>query len=78
MDLSSRQTIIIAIVVLFLGKYLNRRIAWLRTYNISEPVTGGILTSLLLALAYFVFDFSVQFESTARDDLLLMFFTTIG
>ena len=46
MDLTIRDTIILAIMVLFLGKALNRRIPVLRDYNIHEPVTGGILASL--------------------------------
>ncbi|MBB6467359.1 sodium--glutamate symport carrier gltS [Aminobacter lissarensis] len=34
-------TLTLGIVVYFFGVILNRRIAFLRNYNIPEPVTGG-------------------------------------
>jgi ESS family glutamate:Na+ symporter len=78
MELTARQTIIIAILVLFIGKYLNRKVGLFQNYNIPEPVTGGVLASLIFAFIYFFFDFSFQFELEARDNLLIVFFTTIG
>ena len=62
MELDSRQTIIVGILVLFLGKYLNQRIKFLRQYNIPEPVTGGIITSVFFAILYFLFYFIFDFE----------------
>lgn len=78
MDLNARQTVIMAIIVLFLGKYLNKKISFFREYNIPEPVTGGVLISLLLGLVYFLFNFNFEFELRSRDILLIVFFTTIG
>ena len=51
LELNLRQTIILAILVLFLGRYLNQKIGFLREYNIPEPVSGGILASLVSAVA---------------------------
>ena len=42
-ELSPRQTVIVAILVLFLGKYLTSKLAFLREYNIPEPVSGGLI-----------------------------------
>lgn len=78
MELSPRQTIIVAILVLFLGKYLTGKIAFLREYNIPEPVSGGLIASILFGLLYGVFDVEVQFALQLRDVLLIVFFTTIG
>ncbi|MFA9419182.1 MAG: sodium/glutamate symporter [Gammaproteobacteria bacterium] len=78
MDLDARQTIIIAILVLFIGKYLNKKIGLFQNYNIPEPVTGGVLASLIFAIIYFSFDFNFQFALESRDNLLIVFFTTIG
>ena len=78
MDLNPRQTVIIAILVLFLGKYLTRQIAFLREYNIPEPVSGGLIASIVFALFYGVFDLEFQFALDVRDSLLIVFFTTIG
>ena len=53
MELDTRQTVIIAILVLFIGKQLNQKIRLFQHYNIPEPVTGGVLASLIFALIYF-------------------------
>lgn len=52
MILDDRETLILAVLVLFAGKFINKRIHFLRKYNIPEPVTGGILASLIIALIY--------------------------
>jgi len=78
MDLDSRQTIIIGILVLFLGKYLNNKIGSLRQYNIPEPVTGGIVASVFFAILYLLFGISIEFSNHYRDILLVVFFTAIG
>ena len=49
-ELDSRQTIIIAILVLFLGKFLNKNIKFLRRFNIPEPVSGGTSISIIMGL----------------------------
>ena len=78
MELDPRQTLIIAILVLYLGRYLNSRLRLLRDYNIPEPVTGGLLASLLFGLIYWLADTEVVFDMANRDMLLVVFFTTIG
>ena len=78
MELDPRQTLIIAILVLYLGRYLNGRFRLLRDYNIPEPVTGGLLASLLFGLVYWLADTEVVFNMANRDMLLVVFFTTIG
>jgi len=77
-ELGSRQTLIIAILVLFLGKWLNKKIPFLRDYNIPEPVTGGVLASLVFGAFYFLADKEFVFTLADRDTLFLIFFTTIG
>jgi ESS family glutamate:Na+ symporter len=76
--LDGRQTIILAILVLFLGKYLIGKIAFLRNYNIPEPVVGGLIASVVFGLLYELFDLQFEFALDVRDELLIGFFTTIG
>ncbi|MGK7909133.1 MAG: sodium/glutamate symporter [Synechococcus sp.] len=78
MNVTPRLTLIIAILVLFLGKYINRRIVFLQNFNIPEPVTGGVLASVVFGLLYWVFGIELEFALGMRDALLLVFFTTIG
>jgi glutamate:Na+ symporter, ESS family len=68
----------IAILVLFVGKRINDTVGFLRTFSIPEPVTGGLLFSLLFGLVYLALGVAVEFELRARDILLVYFFTTIG
>jgi ESS family glutamate:Na+ symporter len=68
----------LGIVVLFVGKRLNDAFGVLREFSIPEPVTGGLLFSLLITVGYLVLGVEVEFDLGARDVLLVYFFTTIG
>ena len=76
--LDGRQTIVLAILVLFFGKLLTSKIAFLRNYNIPEPVSGGLIASIVFGLIYGIFDLQFEFALDVRDELLIAFFTTIG
>jgi len=76
-ELDPRRTIIIGILVLLLGKYLNGRFPLLRRFSIPQPVTGGLVASLLFALLHLV-GIDLSFSNHFRDALLVVFFTAIG
>lgn len=78
MKFDPRQTIIIAILVLFLGKYLNKKFRILRKYNIPEPVTGGVVASLFFGTLFLFFHLDFDFSTHYRDIFLIVFFTAIG
>jgi ESS family glutamate:Na+ symporter len=65
-------------VVYFVGVILTRRIAWLRAYNIPEPVIGGFLAAIVIWALYSVSGFSIDFEMATRDKLLVIFFASVG
>ncbi|WP_394970998.1 sodium/glutamate symporter [uncultured Croceitalea sp.] len=71
-------TIMIACLVLFLGKYINKKVHVLREYNIPEPVTGGVLFSIIFGTLYFIAGIQLNFALELRDALLVIFFITIG
>jgi ESS family glutamate:Na+ symporter len=71
-------TVTLGIIVLFVGKRLNSVVGFLREFSIPEPVTGGLLFSILFAIVYAVSGVAVEFDLSARDFLLVYFFTTIG
>ncbi len=77
-QLDIRQTIVIAILVLYFGKYLTGKIRFLREYNIPEAVSGGLIASLIFGIIYSLFRVQVDFNLDIRDVLLVVFFTTIG
>jgi ESS family glutamate:Na+ symporter len=77
-QLDTRQTIIMAILVLYLGKYLTKKIQFLQNFNIPDAVSGGVLASLIFGVYYAVFNSQIAFNLTVRDAFLIIFFTTIG
>ncbi|MEZ8746815.1 MULTISPECIES: sodium/glutamate symporter [Vibrio] len=78
LHLGSFFAVTMGIVVLFVGRRLNQVIGFLKEFSIPEPVSGGILASLLFAVLYATTSIEVQFDLFARDVLLVYFFTTIG
>jgi ESS family glutamate:Na+ symporter len=68
----------IGIVVFFLGAFLTRSLSLLQNYNIPEPVSGGLAAALVTWAAYSWLDMEITFELSTRDELLVIFFTTIG
>ncbi|MFM7170041.1 MAG: sodium/glutamate symporter [Cyanobium sp.] len=71
-------TVTLGILVLFLGKALNRRFTVLREFTIPEPVSGGLLVALVITLIHLAFGLDISFGLRARDVLLVYFFTTVG
>ena len=78
LNVSAFFAVTVGIVVLFIGKRLNDAIGFLREFSIPEPVTGGLLFSILFGLVYAFSGVAVEFDLAARDILLVYFFTTIG
>ena len=52
----------LGIIVLFVGKRWNDRIGFLREFSIPEPVTGGILFSVLFLIVYATTGVAVDFD----------------
>ena len=77
-ELDGLETLNLAILVLFGGKWLNRRFGFLRKYNIPEPVSGGLPVCLLTWLIFVIFEKEVMFDLESRDALLVYFFAGIG
>jgi len=78
LQLSAFFAVTLGIIVLFVGKRINDGVGFLREFSIPEPVTGGLLFSVLITLLYLVSSIEIHFDLAARDVLLVYFFTTIG
>lgn len=77
-EINSFIALTIGFVVFFAGQYLTKKIRFLSDYNIPEPVSGGIAVALATWGLYAFFDREISFDLTARDALLVYFFTTVG
>jgi len=76
--LDGRETVVIAIFAVYLGRFVNTRVAFLRTYQIPDSVTGGIVASILFGLIYGVTGAEFDFNTSVRDAFMLIFFACIG
>lgn len=70
-------TLVAASLVLLLGRGLVTRVGFLRSYNIPEPVAGGLVVAVLLLILR-TFDIEVRFDTSLQTPLMLAFFATIG
>ncbi|QHC98469.1 sodium/glutamate symporter [Pseudomonas sp. R84] len=70
-------TLVAASLVLLLGRGLVRRVGFMRSYNIPEPVAGGLVVALILLLLR-TFDIEIRFDTSLQTPLMLAFFATIG
>ena len=71
-------TLALAIVALWLGYHINRRIRFLHEYNVPPAVSGGLLISTMVAATELVTRWEIRFDLQLRDLLLIAFFSTIG
>ncbi|QCF27656.1 sodium/glutamate symporter [Hydrocarboniclastica marina] len=71
-------TVALAIIALWLGYQINRRVAVLHRYNIPPAVSGGLPISALMALTEWASGLEIRFDLQLRDLLLITFFSTIG
>ncbi|MEM8957276.1 MAG: sodium/glutamate symporter [Pseudomonadota bacterium] len=68
----------VAFLVYIVGSNLTRRSAFLRDFNIPEPVSGGLVAAALTMAIFVVWNRPVEFDLAARDYFLIVFFTGIG
>ncbi len=75
-ELQPIHVLMLSILVLYLGFYLNRKIRFLSEFYIPPAVTGGLLCSIIVAILYGVADIEISFDMQIRDALLLVVYRT--
>jgi ESS family glutamate:Na+ symporter len=76
--LNTLETLMVASLVLLLGRKIIAHVSFLRTYSIPEPVVGGLLVAVLVLLARSTLHVELRFDTTLQTPLMLTFFATIG
>jgi sodium/glutamate symporter len=71
-------TLIIATLVLLVGRFLVTKITLLKNFNIPEPVAGGLLAAVIIYLLYATTSTSLEFNTSLQDAFMLFFFSSIG
>ena len=78
LDIDALGSFTLALVLLFVGKGLAQRVAWLRRYGIPDAVVGGLCCAAAVCALYYGARVQVRFDLQARDVLLLYFFAALG
>ena len=77
-ELTELQTLVIAIIALFIGRQLRRSIPALSKLDIPNAVVGAAIVAVAVLAGQVYLDIDIAFGSRMRDALLLVFFTSIG
>ena len=76
--LNGYYTLILATLVLLLGRFLVKRINFLSEFNIPEPVAGGLVAAIIVYALNMFFGYSFIFQQELQTACMLMFFASIG
>ncbi|NOJ68222.1 sodium/glutamate symporter [Acinetobacter indicus] len=71
-------TLIAAVIVLLLGRFLVNNIDFLRRYNIPEPVAGGLVAAVVSLIVHNFWGYSITTSSALQTSFMLIFFASIG
>lgn len=76
--LSPTFSLMLAVLVLYMGRILNQYIPFLNKYNIPEPVAGGLVGAIIFYLVHEFLDYTMLVNKPMQDTFMLMFFASIG
>ena len=71
-------TLIVATLVLLVGRLMVDRIKFLQDFNIPEPVAGGLLAAVIIYILHASTGVSFAFDKGLQDSFILIFFWSIG
>lgn len=72
------QTLAVAVVMLYVGTWLKRRIQFLETFCIPSPVVGGLLFAIVSCILYTSGIVGFAFDETLKNVCMVAFFTSVG
>ena len=78
LEFNMYQTLAIAVVMLYVGTMLKRRIQFLETFCIPSPVVGGLLFAIISCILYTSGIIGFAFDETLKTVCMVAFFTSVG
>ncbi len=76
--LNGYYTLILATLVLLLGRLLVKKIKFLYDFNIPVPVAGGLVAAAIVYALNLIWGYSFNFNQALQTATMLMFFASIG
>lgn len=77
LSIGPQVSFLLAMVVLFLGQWVNKQVPLLQRFSIPEPIVGGLIVATALTIAHFI-GIEVRFDLPLQNTFMLMFFATVG
>ncbi|KAJ50461.1 ESS family glutamate:Na+ symporter [Clostridium tetanomorphum] len=71
-------TLTLALLLLFLGNYLRKKVNFFERFCIPAPVIGGLLFSILALILKQSNIITISMDTTFQSPFMIVFFTTIG
>ncbi|MEG0483657.1 MAG: sodium/glutamate symporter [Acinetobacter sp.] len=71
-------TLMLAVLVLYMGRILNKYIPFLTKYNIPEPVAGGLVGAIIFYIIHHFAGYTISVSKPMQETFMLMFFASIG
>lgn len=78
LSLDMFQTLAVAVLVLFLGAFLKKKIRLLETFCIPTPVVGGLVFAVSTCLLFVGGILEINFDETMKTVCMVLFFTSVG
>lgn len=72
------ETLMVAVILLLIGRGVKKRVSFFEKYFIPAPVIGGVIFAVVTLIGYQTKAFMFSFDGTLKDLLMIAFFTTIG
>lgn len=77
-ELNGYYTLILAVIVLLVGRAMTNRIKFLADYHIPEPVSGGLVAAFIVSMLHVWAGLEFQFDEGLQSAFMLIFFASIG
>lgn len=72
------QTLAVAVLALWTGELLKKRVRALERFCIPSPVIGGLLFAVISLVVHLTCDVDIQFDDTLKEVCMVFFFTSVG
>jgi len=78
LELDVTGSLLIAVIVLLVGRFVQHRVKVLEKYFIPAPVIGGFIFSILVTVGHYTQWLEISFNPRLANMFMLIFFATVG
>jgi ESS family glutamate:Na+ symporter len=76
-DIGAIESLMVAILVLFVGGWIKQLLPALKRFNIPDPIVGGLVMAAIITTLHFS-HVNIVFSLPLQNTFMLMFFSTVG